>query len=82
MPDCSKSLLGGGQAFEEGSFLQSSQGMSSNSLHFSPEVVKALIGEPLTEEDLLKVSLPSRTSLNCVNTSDAVHCLQNYLLLS
>lgn len=61
VPDCSKSLLGGGQAFEESAFLQSSQGMSSNSLHFSPEVVKALIGEPLTEEDLLKV-LPSRTA--------------------
>lgn len=57
VPDCSKSLLGGGQAFEESAFLQSSQGMSSNSLHFSPEVVKALIGEPLTEEDLLKVAM-------------------------
>ena len=55
VPDCSKSLLGGGQAFEDTVFLQSSQGMNNNSLHFSPEVVKALIGEPLTEEDLLKV---------------------------
>ena len=55
VPDCSKSLLGGGQAFEDMAFLQSSQGMNNNSLHFSPEVVKALIGEPLTEEDLLKV---------------------------
>ena len=55
MPDCSKSLLGGGQAFEDMAFLQSSQGMNNNSLHFSSEVVKALIGEPLTEEDLLKV---------------------------
>ena len=55
VPDCSKSLLGGGQAFEDMAFMQSSQGMNNNSLHFSPEVVKALIGEPLTEEDLLKV---------------------------
>lgn len=55
LPDCSKSLLGGAQGFEDISYLSSSQGMNSNSLHFSPEVVKALIGEPLTEEDLLKV---------------------------
>ena len=55
LPDCSKSLLGGGQAFEDMSYLSSSHSMNSSSLHFSPEVVKALIGEPLTEEDLLKV---------------------------
>ncbi|KAL3158741.1 hypothetical protein ABBQ32_011470 [Trebouxia sp. C0010 RCD-2024] len=55
LPDCSKSLLGGGQAFEDLSYLSNSNSMNSNSLHFSLEVVKALIGEPLTEEDLLKV---------------------------
>ena len=55
VPDCSKSLLGGGQAFEDMSYLSSSQGLNNSSLQFSQEVVKALIGEPLSEEDLLKV---------------------------
>ena len=55
VPDCSKSLLGGGQGFEDMSYLSQSQGLNSSSLHFSSEVVRALIGEPLSEEDLLKV---------------------------
>lgn len=55
VPDCSKALLGGGQAFDEMAFSLRSQGLNETSLHFSPEVVKALLGEPLTEEDLLKV---------------------------
>ena len=55
VPDCSKALLGGGQAFDEMAFSLRSQGLNETSLHFSPEVVKALLVEPLTEEDLLKV---------------------------
>ena len=56
IPDCSKAMLGGGQAFEDLGFsLPSSQGLNNQSLHLSTQVVKALIGEPLSEEDLLKV---------------------------
>jgi len=32
-----------------------SKALNDNSLHFSSEVIKALIGEPLSEEELLKV---------------------------
>ena len=34
-----------------------SKALNDNSLHFSSEVIKALIGEPLSEEELLKVSM-------------------------
>ena len=76
MPDCSKSLLGGGQGLEDMSFLPSSQGMNNNSLHFSPEVVKALIGEPLTEEDLLKVCCKG-ARIMC--STDSMPCFSNNL---
>ncbi len=55
IPDCSKALLGGGQAYDEMGFGLQSKGLSDNSLHLTSEVIKALIGEPLSEEDLLKV---------------------------
>ncbi|DBB01935.1 hypothetical protein WJX77_010097 [Trebouxia sp. C0004] len=55
LPDCSKALLGGGQAFDEMAFSIPSKALNDNSLHFSSEVIKALIGEPLSEEELLKV---------------------------
>jgi hypothetical protein len=32
-----------------------SKALNDSSLHFSSEVIKALIGEPLSEEELLKV---------------------------
>lgn len=57
IPDCSKSLLGGGQAFDEMAFSIPSKALNDNSLHFSSEVIKALIGEPLSEEELLKVKM-------------------------
>lgn len=56
IPDCSKALLGGGSSYEDSGFgFTANSGLSDRNLHLSAEVVKALIGEPLTEEELLKV---------------------------
>ena len=81
IPDCSKAMLGGGQAFEDLGFsLPSSQGLNNQSLHLSAQVVKALIGEPLSEEDLLKVRhRPLLTACNSCDMSKVsgtcIHCL-------